>query len=255
MTIVETTRSFALRASDYLQEIDYRIALEPQDRDEIFRLRYRAYLREKTILPNDTSRFTDAYDSMDNCWIFGLWEGERILSSVRLHVISKASRHGPALDVFPDLVSPMVERGMVLIDPTRFVADELAQQEYAALPYLTLRAACMASEYFGADYCLATVRREHCAFYRRVFEAEQLCEPRPYPTLLQPIALMRADVRSIRDRLMERYPVFLSSLTERRMMFAPMPLAGLRSVAQTMTDLEADISVATELPPPSATIN
>ncbi|MCB1512872.1 MAG: hypothetical protein KDJ36_18410 [Hyphomicrobiaceae bacterium] len=216
---VNEKRSFALRVSDYLQEIDYRAANTPKDLDRVFELRYRAYIREGAIREDKSERFTDSYDTMDNCWIFGIYHDDWLISSIRLHVISPENRKGPALDVFPDIVGPMIDKGNVVIDPTRFVADEEATKHYPELPYLTLRVAAMASEYFEADYCLATVRREHAPFYRRVFESTLLTEPRPYPSLAKPICLMRADVRSIRDRLMERYPVFLSSLTERRMLF------------------------------------
>jgi hypothetical protein len=212
-------RSFALRVSDYLQEIDYRVVRTAEERDEVFRLRYDAYLREGAIEENASRRFFDDYDRLDNCWIFAIHDDDgRLLSSIRFHVISKQWRRGPALDVFPDIVGPMIEQGKVLIDPTRFVADAAAMRDNPELPYITLRVATMASEYFEADYCLATVRAEHRAFYRRVFESTLLCEPRPYPTLTKPICLMSADVRAIRDRLMQRYPVFLSSFTERRML-------------------------------------
>ena len=113
----------------------------------------------------------------------------------------------------------MLDAGQTLIDPTRFVVDAQAAKDFPDLPFLTLRVACMASEYFEADHCLATVRKEHAAFYRRVFKSKQLCDPRPYPTLTQPICLLRADVGTIRDELMDRYPVFLSTYTERRMLF------------------------------------
>ncbi len=220
--VVPETRSFALRVSDYLQEIDYRVARSGDELDQVFRLRYLAYLREGAIAPNASRRFFDDYDRMSNCWIFSILDdNERIISSIRVHVISQKWRMGPALDVFPDIVSPLIDQGNVLIDPTRFVADEKAMADYPELAYFTLRVACMASEYFEADYCLATVRAEHRAFYRRVFDSKLLCEPRPYPTLMKPICLMSADVRSIRSRLMARYPVFLSSFTERRMLFAP----------------------------------
>ncbi|MFZ1815120.1 MAG: hypothetical protein WBO55_14705 [Rhizobiaceae bacterium] len=212
-------RSFAERIGDYLQELDYRVAYTDEDRDRIFRLRYDAYLREGSIEPNSTGRFSDDYDRMDNCWIFGIHAEDRLISSIRIHVISKKNRRGPALDVFPDIVGPLIDSGETLIDPTRFVADEDAIRDYPELPYITLRVPCMASEYFSADACLATVRREHSAFYRRVFQSKVLCEPRPYPTLKQPIGLLSADVRGQRERMAERYPVFLSSLTERRMLF------------------------------------
>ena len=212
-------RSFAERIGDYLQQVDYKVANTEEQRSAVYRLRYDAYMREGSIDANSSGLFFDDYDKMDNCWIFAIYEQERLISSIRIHVISKEYRKGPALDVFPDIVGPMVDRGMVLIDPTRFVADEAAVRDYPELPYITLRVPCMASEYFDADLCLATVRREHSAFYRRVFRSTPLCEPRPYPTLKQHIGLLSADVVGQRERMAERYPVFLSSLTERRMLF------------------------------------
>jgi hypothetical protein len=226
LDLTQHARSRALRVSDYLQQLDYRIARTTHERDQIYALRYRSYLREKAISASPSQRFVDDYDSMENCWIFGIHADDRLIASIRFHVISDMHRRGPALDVFPDLVWPMIEGGLVVIDPTRFVVDEDASRDFPDLVFLTLRVACMASEYFEADYCLATVRREHRAFYRRVFNSELLCEPRPYPTLAQPICLMRADVRGIRDSLMGRYPVFLSSYTERRMLFENSPLRG-----------------------------
>ena len=210
---------FANKLLGYLQETDYRVADNDDDREEIYRLRYDAYIREGSINPNSSGLFHDAYDDFDNCWIFGVFVDEKLISSIRFHVISPENRKGPALDVFPDIVGPMIDKGMTLIDPTRFVSDLEATKEYPELPFLTLRVASMACEYFSADYCLATIRKEHQAFYRRVYKAEALCEPRPYPTLNAPISLMKANVSEIRDKLMRRYPIFESSFTERRMIF------------------------------------
>jgi N-acyl amino acid synthase FeeM len=209
----------ALRVRDFLQQVDYRIASSEAERDSVFRLRYRAYLREKAIEANPQKRFHDKYDDAPNCWIFGVYNEETLISSIRVHVICAETPIGPALDVFPDIVGPMIDDGQVVIDPTRFAVDEAAASRFPDLPFLTLRVACMASEYFGADYCLATVRKEHGAFYRRIFKSEVLSEPRPYPSLAQPICLLRADVKAVRDEIMARYPVFLSSYTERRMLF------------------------------------
>ena len=38
------------RSSDLLEHVDYRLAETPEEKDEIYRLRYRAYLREGAIL-------------------------------------------------------------------------------------------------------------------------------------------------------------------------------------------------------------
>ena len=207
-------------------DTDFRVAWGYVDREEIYRLRYEAYIREGTINANPSKLFHDDYDEFDNCFVFGLFLDDQLVSSVRLHVISPKNRYGPALDVFPDIVSPMVDRGMTLIDPTRFVVDCEAAKHYKVLPYLTLKAACMAIRHFSADYCLATVRKEHCAFYRKVFQAHLMCEPRPYPTLNQPICLMRTDIADVWDAVMEKYPIFVSTEEERFRAFEQSRLLG-----------------------------
>ncbi len=212
--------NFATKLLGYLQEADYRIADTSENRDEIFKLRYDCYLKEGAIEPNWSGKFHDVYDTFENCWIFGIFLDGKLVSSIRCHLISPEWNKGPAMDVFPDIVGPMVyEQGLKIVDPTRFVVDAEAAGNYPEIPFLTLRSACMTYDYHEADYCLATVRKEHAAFYKRVFKAEMLCEPRPYPTLNAPICLMRTNVSKFRSELLRRYPIFESSFTERRMLF------------------------------------
>ena len=212
--------NFAAKLLGYLQEADYRIADTPESRDEIYRLRHDCYLKERTIDQNPSGLFHDVYDTFENCWVFGIMLEGKLVSSIRCHLISPEWNRGPALDVFPDIVGPMIyEKGLKVVDPTRFVVDAAAAQAYPEIPFMTLRAACMTYDYFEADYCLATVRKEHAAFYKRVFKAEMLCEPRPYPSLNAPICLMRTNVSKFRSQLLRRYPIFESSFTERRMLF------------------------------------
>lgn len=212
-------RSFSRRLSDYLQDVDYRVAATDAEREAIYRLRYQCYLKEEAILPNRSQRFKDDYDDFGNCWIFGIHMGDRLVSSIRFHVLSPETPAGPASDVFPDIVRPMIENGLTVIDPTRLVVDHEMSRQYPELAYVTMRIACMASEHFEAAFCLATVRAEHQAFYRRIFNFVPVCEPRPYPTLLKPISLLAGDMAKVRDEVAERYPIFASSFTERRMLF------------------------------------
>ena len=71
----------------------------------------------------------------------------------------------------------------------------------------------------GADYCLIPASADHVSFYQRIFGLTPVGEPRPYPQLSTPIYLMRANVAELWDGLIEKYPVFRSTFTERRMMF------------------------------------
>lgn len=211
---------FAIKLLKYLQKADYRLAVGAEERDAIYKLRYRSYLKEGAIEECASQRFNDYYDELKNCWIFGIYLDDELVSSIRFHVISPETPIGPALDVFPDVVWPMIDAGQTVIDPTRFVTCSEATRKYPELPYMTLRAACMGYEYFNADYVLATVRKEHQAFYRRVLQAEIVSEPRPYPSLTKPISLLRANVSETRDKIARRYPIFESSFTERRLIFA-----------------------------------
>ena len=168
MYVESSGSNFATKLLGYLQEVDYRIATHEDEKQEIFELRYRAYMEEGAISSNSEQLFQDRYDEMDNCYIFGIYINSRLASSVRCHVISPSQPYGPALDVYPDIIQPMLDKGLSLVDPTRFVADKTMGRLYPEIPYMTLRSACMTYDQFGADFCLASVRKEHRAFYRRV---------------------------------------------------------------------------------------
>lgn len=220
---LSNSQPFAKRLTNFLQDVDYRAASDPVDRQAIFRLRYECYRREDAISANTSRLFSDDYDAMDNCHLFGIHLDDELVASIRFHVISPEKPYGPAKDVFPDIVGPMINSGMTLIDPTRLVVDEEMSKRHPELPYATIRIAVMAAEHFEADLMFATVRKEHQGFYKRYFGCQTLCEPRPYPTLLKPISLMAGRPPELRDQLMERFPIFLSTFTERRLLFAALP--------------------------------
>jgi hypothetical protein len=225
------SKALADRVMGLLEHVDYRRADTPEEKDAIYRLRYSAYLREGAIPPNASERFSDALDSADNAWLFGLYIEGELASSIRLHVASRQSPGLPALNVFSDLLSPEIAAGRTIIDPTRFVADRGASRRYPELCYVTTRLAWLASEYFSTHLLLATVRAEHQAFYRRVFGHRVICEPRHYPSLTKPISLMALDYSMARERVVQRHPFFRSTVFERRMLFARASALALRSAA------------------------
>ena len=204
---------------DYLQLVDYRQANSSAEYENIYRFRYQSYLREKAIDKKIDQRFFDDYDKLDNCWTFGIDYQEQLVSSLRIHLLSEDSPRSPTLDVFPDIVGPLVECGYKIIDPTRFVSDSSTTNFSPVLPFLTFRLVCMAADYLEADYCLIPVSAVHSAFYQRMFGLSVVGEPRNYPSLKTPICLMRANVAKLWDGMFEKYPVFRSTFTERRMLF------------------------------------
>jgi hypothetical protein len=229
--VVDSELSLNQRVAGLLDRVDYRLAQTEEDREAIFRLRYRAYLKEGAIAPNAAEVFSDAYDATGNAWIFGVHIDGELAAALRLHITAPGCGELPALAVFPDLLQPVVDAGQVVVDPTRFVADQTASRRFPCLCYVTTRLAWLACEYFNADLLLATVRHEHQAFYRRVFGHRTICEPRHYPSLTKPICMMALDYASGKDRVLQRYPFFRSTHFERRMLFAPHAVAGLRPAA------------------------
>lgn len=217
---VEAPSSAFGRGSDLLGQVDYRLAETPEDKEEIYKLRYRAYLREGAIVESPTQRNTDQYDDLPNQWTFGVYFGGELYSSVRISVLNSVWRKSCSTEIFGEILHPRLDRGEVIIDPSRFVADPDKVKRFPELPYLTLRLAYMACEYFNADLGLAIVRAEHQAFYRRVFLHETIAEPRLLPGLLKPVGLMAANFPALKEKVFERYPMMRSTAFERRMLFA-----------------------------------
>jgi len=229
------------RGSDLLGQVDYRLAETSEEKEEIYKLRYRAYLREGAIVESPLERNTDQYDGLPNSWTFGVYFHGELHSSVRISVLTSDWRLSCSTEIFGEILHPRLDRGETIIDPSRFVADPDKARRFPELPYLTLRLAYMACDYFNADLGLAIVRAEHQAFYRRVFLHETIAEPRMLPGLLKPVGLMAADFPRLKEKVFERYPMMRSTAFERRMLFdrpgfAQVP-AGLMVASHEVTSI------------------
>ena len=223
------------RGAELLSQVEYRVMESAAEREEVYRLRYRAYLQEGAIAPNAAELLYDKFDDAPNSWIFGLYLDGALASSLRVSVSTPETPITPAIDAFYDRLGPEVAKGRIIVDPNRFVADPARSNRLPELPYLTVRLGYVACGHFNADIGTATVRKEHQAFYRRVFLQEVWCAPRPYPSLVKPLSLMAAHYPVVRDRIFRRYPYFRSTAEECERLF--------RSGGQTGSVLPAGESV------------
>ena len=215
----EPRASLFVRGGALFDRVDYRPIETPEEKDQLYLMRYRAYTHSGLIPPSKSERYSDRYDDAPNALTFGIYVDGELCSSVRLHVLTSERRMSCTTDLFGDVLHPRLDRGEVLIDPARFVANPEKAQRYPELPYLTLRLAYLACEYFNANTGLALVRPAHQAFYRRVFLYETIAEPRPFPNALVKVALMASDFRALREKVLARFPIMRSSAFERRMLF------------------------------------
>ncbi|WP_332701717.1 N-acyl amino acid synthase FeeM domain-containing protein [Devosia sp.] len=213
------TSRFALTLIDLLDRVQYRRVSVDEQFDPVYRLRYEAYRREDFIPVNSQQITRDAYDEAPNCYCFGVYIDDRLVSSIRLHIVSAAELTSPSRKIWPDVLGAIIDGGGSYVDPSRFTADHDASLEFPALPYLTLRMAVMACEHFNATYCISSVRPEHGPFYKRVFGLEQMAGIGYWGELTFPVCLYGARVPVIYDRIMDRFPFFMSTREEREVLF------------------------------------
>lgn len=241
MAPADRVGSYGSLISRVLNRVEYRLAETEADKEAIYRLRYAAYLKEGAIHPNPDGLVTDRFDDLPNSWTFGVYAGGELASSIRISVCAGSHPETPSMDVFPDLLEPRVAQGKILVDPTRFVANSVLARSLPELPYLTVRLAYIACNYFNADIGLATVRAEHQAFYRRVFLHEPLTGPRTYPGLIKPICLMAVDFPNMWERVLQRYPFLHASDHEQRVLFER---GGVQSPALNGSDMTPSSLIA-----------
>jgi N-acyl-L-homoserine lactone synthetase len=240
MSLTEAKRPQGLnaRAIALQSRLTTRRADSADEREAIFRLRYEAYLREGAIGERADGRFTDAVDDQENTFLFGVYLDDALAGSIRLNVTLPDASLLPTTAVFPEFVQPKIDAGCVIVDPTRFVANHALSRHMPELPYLTLRLAWLAMEHFEGDHILLAIRPEHRAFYRRYWNATEVCEARPYPKLTKPVGLSMVDYQTVRELVELRYPFLASTAAERAGLFAPRLLPDVIGMAG---DLHANL--------------
>ena len=208
---------FCDRVGMLLARSDYRLAKSAKQREEIFRLREAACARARAISRHPFP--SDHYDFAGNVYLLGLYIDGELASSMRLHVASTRQHRSPSLDVFGDVLRSKLDGGQVILDCTRFVADEHFSQVWRELPYTTLRLCTLAAEHFRADYLTIAASPSHQAFYRRAFNFRTVSEPRLHPDRAVPARLMSLNYPIEADDLYGRYPFLRSTPDERRKLF------------------------------------
>ncbi|MEF2550493.1 hypothetical protein VQ042_03835 [Aurantimonas sp. A2-1-M11] len=204
-----------------MEIVRYFQATSDYDREKIYRLRYDAYLAEGAIGEIKSRMFKDRHDTDVNAFLLGIEIEDRLVASIRLHITTPECRVGPAMDVFNEELSPLLDRGESFVDPTRFVIDDSVRRMTTLLPFAGLRLGSMLADHFDATYMLATVRPEHVPFYDRICLLHPRTPARHYPGLKKPIALCYNAMETLRRELHPKFPVFQSTPGERAELYGP----------------------------------
>ena len=207
------------KVRNFIDIVEIRRAVDQEDLDAIYRLRYEAYRRENFIRPNIEKLCIDELDDSQNHYDFGFYLNDRLLSSMRLHIVTQQEPQCATMLAFPEIVGEWLKEGKTLIDPSRFVTDLECSALYPELPLVMMRLPIMAAQYFNANYGAFTVRPEHVAFYKRIFRATEMSGYRKFPYVDFNVILMRADTSNPEQGIFKRYPYFKSDYLEQRALF------------------------------------
>jgi hypothetical protein len=219
--ITEPVTRFSDRVIRFLDRVEHRIARTEAEKEEVFKLRYDAYIRNDLISEREDHQLRDCeYDYSNNSFVTTTYIDGELAGTTRVNVGVDVNAKLPCLGVFSDQVMPYLKAGKTVIELTRTAARLDFSGLYPELPYITLRPAFLAAEYFDADFAIATARAEHLAFFHRIFRFKPWCEPRDYPGVTTQIVCMGSDFRAGKNAVATRFPFFRSTPEERAKLFA-----------------------------------
>ena len=162
------------RAPRLLDRVEHRCARTAAEKAAAYRIRREAdYRRGLTQTCAAARLYEEAVDDAANAWVTTTFIDGELASTLRIHVSAREEDRLPSLDVFADAVAPYLRKGRRIVEMTRLAARLEYAQGLPEAPYVALRPAWLAAEYFDADFILATVCQEHEPFYRRVFGFER----------------------------------------------------------------------------------
>jgi hypothetical protein len=121
--------------------------------------------------------------------------------------------------VFSDVIKPQLQKGHTIIDTSQLAVRLEYAQRFPEMPYVALRPAWLAAEYFDADFIVATIFKEQQPFYQRVFGYEPCNEPRLHPSFNRDMSCMRLDFRAAKEQIEASYPFLQSPQAERDALF------------------------------------
>jgi hypothetical protein len=209
---------FSDRVLHLLDRVGHRRARTRREIDAVYRLRREAASR-RGLEAYAEALSDEALDKAPNTWITTTFIDGDLASTLRIRLIVGENDGLQSLHVFSDIVKPYLRDGHTIIDASRLVTSLEYSKRFPEIPYIALRPAWLAAEYFGADFIVTIACEEHQPFYRRIFGYEPWCEPRRYPYLNCEASCMGLEFRAVKERVEANCPVLRSSQSERDALF------------------------------------
>ena len=187
--------------------------------EDIGRIRAKAFCGAN-LAPEATRVIIDEVDFDPQAYVFGVFYDEELISTIRIHHVTPDHRVSSSGKVFSEAMNQYLDAGMSLVDPARLASDADAFRELPGMHLLTMRLAVVATEFFGADRLVTTVR----SAAQRVLPAHDRVAHRGARDdvrgrLHRPVSLMASDFKDSKERIYRRFPFFRAQPYEMRMLF------------------------------------
>jgi hypothetical protein len=207
------------RLAQLSQDVWHRCVRTTGDRDAVCRLRSQADERSGKSYSADREREDRSLDRSRNAWVTTTFVSGELASTLRLHVANGESDFIPSLSGFGDVLRRLIREGNRIIETSRMAARLTLAQRIPEMPYIGLRSAWLAAEYFDADYIISTEREEHFPFYQKAFGYERRSEPPSGGSLRADLTCIGLNFKAAKRGVEERLPFLRSSREERDALF------------------------------------
>lgn len=214
-----------------LDGLEYRRATTEKDFRAIGDLRQRAFDSRDIYEHKFGDAVIDDLDLDPSTFVFGLYYEGDLVSTVRIIHLTAENRNAPVQGLFGEVLNPLLDQGMTFIDPSRLAVEDAFSKDIPNLPLLTLRLPVIATIFFNANYCLSAVKKEHRAFYLRVFRSTLLAGPFNPPGMKVEAVLLGAALQN-REDIFSRYPIFNFEEAESQALFGASSLPRVRPTAR-----------------------
>jgi hypothetical protein len=211
--------AFARNIFNFLEQVEYRRCESGEDLEAVYRLRYKCFHSHGLLDASEEQTLADPIDQAPNCYIFGVFMDDRLVSTVRIHHLTQKTPYAPTMSVFGDILEPRLAAGETFIDPSRLAVDPDASAWNRVLPHITLRPAVFGNSWFKSTGTISMIREEHSGFYRRFFRSVQMTAPRLYPPFTMPIFFYESRSDWNLQWIYDNFPFFAATALEQRMLF------------------------------------
>jgi hypothetical protein len=201
-----------------MDEIEYRRAVSEEDMQSIAELRRSAY-EDAEIYDNGSMSYIDDYDYDPRVFVFGVYWRERLVATLRIHILSRENLHSHSQYYFSSVLDSLISQGATFMDPSRFAVLPDLEREIPGLATVVLRLGLAAVRHFNCDFGLAMIREGHGGFYRRLFNYTQMTPPQTFPGIKRKYALFSTS-RSHLDAVCFNYPVLDGLPIEAKLLFS-----------------------------------